>query len=56
MVWDMQKIAYDDVVYLTYYQQQVQAFRPDKFKGWITDGPTLELQDPSSLTVVAPVQ
>jgi peptide/nickel transport system substrate-binding protein len=55
MVWEMQKITYDDVVYLTYYQQQVQAFRSDKFQGWITDGPTLELQDPSSLTVVAPM-
>ena len=52
----MQQLAFNDVVYLTYYQQQVQAFRTDRFKGWITDAPTLVLQDPTSLTVIEPVQ
>ncbi|MBN1220995.1 MAG: ABC transporter substrate-binding protein [Anaerolineae bacterium] len=56
MVWEMQRMTHEDVVYLTYYQQQVQAFRPDRFKGWLTDAATMELQDPTSLTVVEPVK
>ena len=56
LIWQMQQLAFNDVVYLTYYQQQVQAFRTDRFKGWITDAPTLVLQDPTSLTVIEPVQ
>jgi peptide/nickel transport system substrate-binding protein len=56
LIWEMQRLAHEDVVYLTYYQQQVQAFRSDRFKGWITDAPTLVLEDPSSLTVIEAVQ
>jgi peptide/nickel transport system substrate-binding protein len=56
LVWEMQRLAHEDVVYLTYYQQQAQAFRTDRFKGWITDAPTLELKDASSMTVIEPVQ
>lgn len=56
LVWKMQEIAHNDVVYLTYYQQEVQAYRTDRFKGWITDAPTLILHHRSSLNVVEPVQ
>jgi peptide/nickel transport system substrate-binding protein len=56
LIWEMQRLAHEDVVYLTYYQQQVQAFRTDRFKGWITDAPTLVLEDPSSLTVIESIQ
>ncbi len=56
LVWEMQRLAHEDVVYLTYYQQQAQAFRTDRFKGWITDAPTMELKDASSMTVIEPVQ
>ena len=53
----MQKIVFDDVVYIIpYYAQAIQAFRTDKFKGWITYMPKIELPDVSSLVVVEPVQ
>jgi peptide/nickel transport system substrate-binding protein len=56
LVWKMQELAHNDVVYMTYYQKQVQAFRTDRFKGWITDAPTLTLEDPTSLNVIEPVK
>jgi peptide/nickel transport system substrate-binding protein len=57
IVWEMQKIVFDDVVYIIpYYAQAIQAFRSDKFTGWITDMPKIELPDVSSLVVVEPVR
>jgi len=57
IVWQMQQIAFDDVVYIIpYYQQSVQAFRVDRFTGWITDTPKVELSDVSSLVVIEPVK
>lgn len=57
LVWEMQKITFDDVVYIIpYYQKKVQAFRNDRFKGWITDQLKINLIDPSSLTVIERVQ
>lgn len=57
LVWEMQKIVQDDVVYIVpYYAQGVQAYRTDRFTGWITDAPKLWLADPTSLTVIEPVK
>jgi peptide/nickel transport system substrate-binding protein len=57
IVHRMQQIVFDDVVYIIpYYEEQVQAFRKDRFTGWITDQGRLALEDPSSLTVIEPVQ
>jgi len=57
LVWQMQQIVFDDVVYLIpYYDPALQAYRSDKFTGWITDQPKVELSDPTSLTVVEPVK
>ncbi|MFN8467795.1 MAG: ABC transporter substrate-binding protein [Caldilineaceae bacterium] len=57
MVWELQKIAFDDVVYvIPYYGLNVQAYRTDRFKGWITDAGKLELSDLTSLTAIEPVQ
>jgi peptide/nickel transport system substrate-binding protein len=57
IVWQMQQIVFDDVVYIIpYYDQQIQAYRVDKFSGWITDKPKLELSDISSLLVIEPVR
>ena len=57
LVWKMQQIVFDDVVYLIpYYDPALQAYRSDKFTGWITDQPKVELSDPTSLTVVEPVK
>jgi hypothetical protein len=38
-----------------YYAQATQAFRSDRFRGWVTDQPTVALEDPTSLTVIEPV-
>ncbi len=56
IVWQMQKMTFDDVVYIIpYYQQAVQAYRNDHFKGWVTE-PTVVLEDPTSLMAIEPVQ
>jgi peptide/nickel transport system substrate-binding protein len=57
IVWQMQKIVHDDVVYIIpYYEQNTQAYRADRFTGWITDQPKVELSDVTSLTVIEPVR
>ncbi|GAB4503233.1 MAG: ABC transporter substrate-binding protein [Anaerolineales bacterium] len=57
LVWKMQQIVFDDVVYIIpYYDPSLQAFRTDRFTGWITDQPKIELSDPSSLIAVEPVR
>lgn len=57
IVWQMQQIAFDDVVYvIPYYEQSIQAYRIDRFSGWITDSAKVELSDVSSLVLVEPVK
>lgn len=57
LVWQMQQIVFDDVVYIIpYYEQAIQAYRVDRFSGWITDKAKVELSDVSSLLVIEPVQ
>jgi peptide/nickel transport system substrate-binding protein len=57
IVWQMQEILHQDVVYLVpYYQSAVQSYRTDRFQGWIVDAPKLSLEDVTSLVVVEPVQ
>ena len=57
IVWQMQQIAFDDVVYIIpYYEQSIQAYRVDKFTGWITDKARVEISDVSSLVVIEPVK
>jgi peptide/nickel transport system substrate-binding protein len=56
IVWKMQQIVHDDVVYIIpFYAQNTQAFRKDRFTGWILDKPKVELSDVTSLFVVSPV-
>ena len=56
-VHQMQQILIDDVVYtIPYYPQNVEAFRTDRFSGWLTGPVTLGLEDPASLTIIRPVQ
>ena len=53
----MQEIALHDLPYIIpYYDQAVQAFRTDRFTGWQIDSGKIALQDPTSLTVIEPVQ
>jgi peptide/nickel transport system substrate-binding protein len=57
LVWQMQQIAFDDVVYvIPYYEQAIQAYRMDRFTGWLTGFPKVELSDTSSLVVVEAVK
>ncbi len=57
MVKEMQRILVEDVVYIVpYYDQQKQAYRNDRFTGWWDGDVSWGLEDPSSLTVVRPVQ
>ncbi len=56
LVWQMQQLAFDDAVYLIpYYAQARQAYRTDRFRGWIIDQPRLALEDVSSLVHVEPL-
>ncbi len=57
IVWEMQKMVHDDVVYIIpFYDANVQAYRTDRFTGWITDQAKVELSDVTSLTVIEPVR
>jgi peptide/nickel transport system substrate-binding protein len=57
IVWQMQQIVFDDVAYIIpYYAQTVQAYRTDRFTGWIVDEDKLALEDVTSLAAVEPVQ
>jgi len=57
LVWQMQQIVFDDVVYIIpYYDPNIQAYRTDRFTGWITDQAKVELSDPTSLTIIEPVK
>ena len=57
IIWEMQKIVFDDVVYIIpFYAANVQAFRNDRFQGWITDAGKVELSDITSMSVIEPVQ
>jgi peptide/nickel transport system substrate-binding protein len=57
LVHQMQQIAFDDVVYIIpYYAQTIQAYRVDRFSGWLIDFPKVELSDVSSLAVIEAVK
>jgi peptide/nickel transport system substrate-binding protein len=56
IIWRMQEILHEDVVYIIpFYAQATQAYRTDRFTGWVTDKPKVALEDPTSLTVIEPV-
>ncbi len=57
IVWQMQQIVFDEVVYIIpYYEQNVQAYRTDRFTGWLIAAGKLALEDVSSLTVIEPIR
>jgi peptide/nickel transport system substrate-binding protein len=57
IVWQMQELVLNDLVYIIpYYEQAVQAYRKDRFTGWVTDEGKVELENPASLTVIESVQ
>lgn len=57
IVWEMQKLVHDDVVYIIpFYDANVQAYRTDRFTGWVTDQAKVELGDVTSLILIEPVK
>lgn len=57
LIWEMQRIVFEDVVYIIpFYEQSVQAYRTDRFTGWLTDSAKFDLSDVSSLLVIEPVR
>jgi len=57
IIWNMQEILHNDVAYIIpFYPQSTQAYRTDRFSGWITDMPKVALEDTTSLVVVEPVE
>ncbi len=57
MVWEMQQIIHDDVPYIIpYYPLAVQAYRTDRFSGWLDSETKLALEDPSSLIGIEPAK
>ena len=56
-IHEMQQMLIDDVPYIiTYYSQEIEAWRTDTFTGWVADDPTLGLEDPSSLSALRPAE
>ena len=57
IIRQMQEIAHRDTPYIIpYYAQAVQAYRTDRFTGWITDAGKVSLEDLTSMTVIEPVK
>lgn len=57
IVWEMQRIVHEDLPYIIpFYSLAVQAYRTDRFSGWLVDGDKLELSDLSSLVAIEPLQ
>lgn len=57
MVWEMQAIIHEDAPYIIpYYAYAIQAYRTDRFTGWLDNQPKVALEDPSSLLAIEPVK
>ena len=57
LIHQMQQILMDDLPYIIpYYYPSIGAWRTDTFSGWLTDDPTLGLEDPSNLTGLRPAE
>jgi peptide/nickel transport system substrate-binding protein len=56
LVWQMQEIMHQEVNYIIpYYKQAVQAYRRDRFSGWVVE-PTIALEHRASLLQITPVE
>ena len=57
IIWEMQAIVHEDLPYIIpFYPLAVQAYRTDRFTGWLVDGDKLGLADVTSLVAIEPVQ
>ncbi|GAB4578198.1 MAG: ABC transporter substrate-binding protein [Anaerolineales bacterium] len=56
VLWQMQDLLLKDVATIVlFYPQTIQAYRVDRFTGWLTEGSFLALEDVSSITQIEPV-
>jgi peptide/nickel transport system substrate-binding protein len=57
MVWEMQQLVHDDVPYIIpYYASAIEAYRSDRFTGWLDGEKKVALEDPSSLLAIEPAK
>jgi peptide/nickel transport system substrate-binding protein len=57
IIWRMQEIVHEDLPYIIpFYTLAVQAYRTDRFTGWLTEGDKLALYDVTSLVVIEPIE
>lgn len=57
IVYDMQRLVHEDVVYIVpFYPMAVQAYRTDRFSGWVTQTPRLGLETAQALSALVPVK
>lgn len=57
LVKQMQEIVFDDIVYIIPYSPlAVQAYRHDRFTGWLTNEDKMALETRNSLVVVSPAR
>ena len=57
MVHEMQAIVHEDVPYIIpYYASAIEAYRIDRFTGWLDNQTKVALEDPSSLLSIEPVK
>ena len=57
LIWQMQQLMFDDVAYLVpFYPNATQAYRTDRFTGWLTSESRIALEDISSLLAIEPVK
>jgi len=56
IVWDMQRQVHDAITYIIpFYPKVLQAYRTDRFSGWVTNTPRLGIETPRSLFALTPV-
>jgi peptide/nickel transport system substrate-binding protein len=55
LVWEMQRIVLQDLVYIVpYYAHRIQAYRTDRFAGWPANPPKVAFEHPAILAAVQP--
>jgi peptide/nickel transport system substrate-binding protein len=55
IVWDMQRQVHEAVTYIIpFYPKVLQAYRTDRFSGWVTNTPRLGIETPRSLSALTP--
>ena len=57
IVYEMQRLVHGDVVYIVpFYPMAVQAYRTDRFSGWMTQTPRLGMETAQALSALVPAK